>query len=82
MCAGSHLANRELFTAYIRLITAFEILPCKDPAEAPIIHPLDCSANPTALTTDPMPCKVGVKARSEEKLREWIAAAEDRTRDL
>lgn len=82
MCAGSHLANRELFTAYIRLITAFEILPCQDPTEAPIIHPLDCSANPTSLTTDPMPFKVGVKPRSEEKLREWISDAEERTREL
>lgn len=25
MCAGSHLANRELYTAFVRLICAFEM---------------------------------------------------------
>jgi phenylacetate 2-hydroxylase len=82
MCAGSHLANRELFTAYIRLITAFEILPARDPADAPVMDAIECNATPTSLTTDPKPFKVGLKPRNEARLREWIAAAEERTRDL
>ncbi|KAM0426605.1 hypothetical protein ACHAPT_008299 [Fusarium lateritium] len=82
MCAGSHLANRELYTAYIRIITAFEVLPPKDETDFPVMDAIDCSANPTALTTDPKPFKVGLKVRSESKLREWIAEAEDRTRGL
>ncbi|KAF7563872.1 hypothetical protein G7046_g252 [Stylonectria norvegica] len=81
MCAGSHLANRELYTAYIRLITAFEILPARNPVDAPIIDAIECSAVPTSLTTDPKPFKIGLKARSEGKLNEWILAAEERTRD-
>lgn len=32
MCVGSHLANRELFTAFVRLILAFEFVPPKNPA--------------------------------------------------
>ncbi|KAK7403524.1 hypothetical protein QQX98_010702 [Neonectria punicea] len=82
MCAGSHLANRELYTAYIRLITAFEILPARDPADRPEMDAIECSANPTSLTTDPKPFKVGLKVRTESKLRDWIAASEARTVDL
>ncbi|KAH6887456.1 cytochrome P450 [Thelonectria olida] len=82
MCAGSHLANRELYTAYIRLITAFEILPSQDPKDRPIMDAIECSANPTSLTNDPKPFKVGLKVRSEAKLRKWISAAEARTEDI
>lgn len=82
MCAGSHLANRELYTAYIRLITAFEILPCQDPAEAPVIDAISCTANPTSLTTDPKPFKIGLKVRNEAQVRQWIAESEARTADL
>lgn len=82
MCAGSHLANRELYTAYIRLITAFVIVEAKNAADHPIIDPIECSINPTSLTTDPKPFKIGLKVRNEEKLRTWIAEAEERTKDI
>ncbi|KAF5010523.1 hypothetical protein FDECE_3340 [Fusarium decemcellulare] len=82
MCAGSHLANRELFTAYIRLITAFEVLPPKNDEDFPVMDAIECSANPTSLTTDPKPFKVGLKVRDEAKLREWVTEAEERTRGL
>jgi phenylacetate 2-hydroxylase len=82
MCAGSHLANRELYTAYIRLITAFEILPARVPEDRPIMDAIECSANPTSLTNDPKPFKIGVKPRTEAKLKEWISAAEARTEDI
>jgi phenylacetate 2-hydroxylase len=82
MCAGSHLANRELYTAFIRLITAFEIVPPKEKKDIAIMDAIECNAVPTSLTTDPKPFKVGLKARSESRLREWIAAAEERTKDL
>ncbi|SPJ74569.1 related to O-methylsterigmatocystin oxidoreductase [Fusarium torulosum] len=82
MCAGSHLANRELYTAFIRLITAFEILPPKDKKYFPVMDAIECNANPTSLTTDPKPFKVGLKVRSEPQLRKWIAAAEERTKEL
>ena len=82
MCAGSHLANRELYTAYIRLIAAFEILPAQDLADRPIMDAIECNSNPTSLTTDPKPFKVGLRARNETELRGWIAASEERTRNL
>ncbi|RDA94950.1 hypothetical protein CP533_0137 [Ophiocordyceps camponoti-saundersi (nom. inval.)] len=80
MCAGVHLANRELYTALLRIITAFEILPARDPADfPPSLDAIDCNAIPTSLTTDPKPFKIGLRPRNEEVLRRWIAAAEERT---
>lgn len=82
MCAGSHLANRELYTAYIRLITAFKMTPPKDSADRPILDAIECNAIPTALTTEPKPFKVGFEARDAESLRKWIAESDERTKDL
>lgn len=82
MCAGSHLANRELYTAYIRLITAFKMSPPKDRADQPILDAIACNAIPTALTTEPKPFKVGFTARDPESLKRWIEESDERTKDL
>ncbi|KID95199.1 cytochrome P450 phenylacetate 2-hydroxylase, partial [Metarhizium majus ARSEF 297] len=82
MCAGSHLANRELYTAYIRLITAFEMFPSENPEDAPCMDCIECNATPTSLTLDPKPFKIGIKPRSEARLRQWVAEAEERTAHL
>lgn len=82
MCAGSHLANRELYTAFIRLITAFTVHLPKNTADYPILDALECNAIPTALTTDPKPFKVGLKPRDPVLLEKWIAASQERTKDL
>jgi phenylacetate 2-hydroxylase len=82
MCAGSHLANRELYTAFIRLITAFQIDPPKDRRDEPILDALECNAIATSLTTDPKPFKCGFRARDLGKLEEWMRESEERTRDL
>ncbi|KIN02132.1 hypothetical protein OIDMADRAFT_162082 [Oidiodendron maius Zn] len=82
MCAGSHLANRELYTAFIRLITAFRIEPPKDSRDMPILDALECNAVPTSLTTDPKPFKCGFRVRDPRKLEQWMNESEERTRDL
>ncbi|KAI4135439.1 MAG: hypothetical protein LQ347_000658, partial [Umbilicaria vellea] len=82
MCAGSHLANRELYTAFIRLISAFEILPPADSADRPILDALECNASKTSLTLDPRPFKVGIRVRDLGKLQGWMEGSEERTRDL
>ena len=79
MCIGTHLANRELYTAFVRLITAFKVVAPRDPREAPVINCLACNSNPTSLTTNPRPFRVGLKARDPEALKRWIYEAEDRT---
>lgn len=82
MCAGSHLANRELFTAFIRLFTAFRIVAPRDPNNRPILDALECNAVKTSLTTDPYPFKVGFRVRDEGNLRKWMEESEERTKEL
>lgn len=82
MCAGSHLANRELYTAFIRLFTAFKIEPPKESKDMPILDALECNAIPTSLTTDPKPFKCGFRARDLGKLEQWMRESEERTSDL
>jgi phenylacetate 2-hydroxylase len=82
MCAGSHLANRELYTAFVRLITAFHIDAPRAPQDLPILDALDCNSIPTSLTTDPKPFKCGFRARNLEALQRWMRESEERTRGL
>lgn len=82
MCAGSHLANRELYTAFLRIISAFKIVPAKDRKDDPIIDPFGANATPTGLTLDPKVFKVGFRVRDRERLEGWIRGSEERTKDL
>nr|POE58679.1 phenylacetate 2-hydroxylase [Quercus suber] len=82
MCIGSHLANRELYTAFLRLITAFEIVPPRASSDQPILDALECNQYPTSLTMDPKPFKVGLKVRDRALVDRWIAESEARTRHL
>ncbi|OBT95335.1 hypothetical protein VE01_06599 [Pseudogymnoascus verrucosus] len=82
MCAGSHLANRELYVAFVRMIMAFHIDPAQKPEDLPILDALGCNAIPTSLTTEPKPFKCGFRARDSESLKQWIQESEDKTRHL
>lgn len=82
MCAGSHLANRELYTAFIRIFSAFRIDPPRERADLPILDSLGCNSLPTSLTTEPKKFKCGFRARDLEKLKTWIAESDERTKDL
>ena len=82
MCAGSHLANRELYTAFVRLIVAFRIEESKRVEDRPVLDALGCNAVPTSLTTDPKPFKCGFRARDLEMLEKWMRESEEKTREL
>ena len=82
MCVGSHLANRELYTAFLRIITAFEVLPPKRAEDRAILDCLDVNKVSTGLTLDPKPFKVGLRVRDRPLLDKWIRESEDRTVDL
>jgi len=82
MCVGSHLANKELYTAFIRLISAFHINPPKEAKDAPILAALECNAIPTSLTLEPKKFKCGFRARDLGKLEGWMRGSEERTTDL
>ena len=80
--AGTHLANRELYTAFLRIFTAFKVVPGKDPKEAPILDALECNSIPTSLTTEPKEFKIGFRVRNQESLDRWIKQSDERTKDL
>ncbi|ODH45993.1 phenylacetate 2-hydroxylase [Paracoccidioides brasiliensis] len=82
MCAGSHLANRELYTAFIRLISAFRMVPAKNPEDHPILDALECNATKTSLTLDPKLFKVGFRVRDRESVNRWIRESDERTKNL
>lgn len=82
MCAGSHLANRELYTAFVRLISAFEIKEAANPQDRPILDCLEANAIPTSLTLEPKKFKCQFIPRDRAKLEEWIATSEERTKHL
>ncbi|KAI4912648.1 hypothetical protein J4E90_006054 [Alternaria incomplexa] len=82
MCVGSHLANRELFTAFVRLISAFKFTPPVDPRDEAVMDCLDANDIPTSLTLEPKYFKVGFKPRNRQLLDQWIKESEERVKDL
>jgi len=73
MCAGSLLANRELYLTFMRMLNSFEILPDSDVNT----HPVYGSADPTSLVTMCRDYKVIFKPRNERALREALSKAEE-----
>jgi len=73
MCTGSHLAYREMYITFIRMFIALEVLPAKDPTQRPVLTgPLECNANPTGLSIEPKPFKIGFRVRDAERLQGWF----------
>ncbi|KAF2103584.1 cytochrome P450 [Rhizodiscina lignyota] len=68
MCAGSLLANRELYLAYMRMLNSFELVKDSDVET----HPVLGSADPTSLVTMSKRYTVVFKPRNEKALREAI----------
>jgi phenylacetate 2-hydroxylase len=82
VCAGSHLANQELFIAFVRLISAFEFTPPKDKRDEPAMDCLAANAIPTSLTMEPKYFKVGFKPRDRGRLDKWIEESDGKTSNL
>src|ERR1700761_4676112 len=58
MCAGAHLANRELYAIFTRLILAFRIRETSNASKRPILDTIECNAVPTGMVTQPKPFEV------------------------
>ncbi|KAF2486796.1 putative P450 monooxygenase [Neohortaea acidophila] len=82
MCIGSHLANRELYTAFLRMIIAFEIVEPQSARDKPILDVFGCNKILTSLTLNPKEFKVGLRVRDRGVLEKWIRESEERTKDL
>lgn len=74
MCAGSLLANRELYLAYMRMLNSFEILPDSEVDT----HPVRGSIDPTSLVTMCKPYRVIFKPRDADALEAALKAADAR----
>ncbi|KAF2240058.1 putative cytochrome P450 phenylacetate hydroxylase [Viridothelium virens] len=64
MCAGSLLANRELYLVFLRMLSSFELVK-SDNVDT---RPVEGSADPTSLVTMPKRYNVIFKPRDEKKL--------------
>ena len=82
MCVGSHLANRELYVAFVRLISAFEIVGPRDPRDEPEMDALKANAIPTSLTMEPKAFKAGFRVRDRDVLETWIRESEAATAEV
>lgn len=74
MCAGSLLANRELYLVFLRMLNGFEIL--KD-SEVDV-HPVRGSADPTSLVTMCRDYKVIFRPRDAKALGAALEEADRR----
>lgn len=74
MCAGSLLANRELYLVFLRMLNSFELVPDSDVD----VHPVRGSSDPTSLVTMCRAYKVVFKPRNQGILREALKAADER----
>lgn len=79
MCAGAHLANRELYAIFTRLILAFRIHETHDLASRPILDTIECNSVPTSMVTQPKPFKVRFVPRNRDQLQTWLNESRDKT---
>ena len=82
MCAGAHLANRELYAIFTRLILAFNIRPTNDAPMTPELDTIECNSVPTSMVLQPKPFKVRFVPRDSMQLDKWVKESFDRTAHL
>ncbi|KAI9370948.1 3-hydroxyphenylacetate 6-hydroxylase [Aspergillus egyptiacus] len=70
MCAGSLLANRELYLVFIRTLNSFRIEPIAEKAEC---HPVKGNSDPTSLVAIPRKYKVRFIPKNEGALVKALA---------
>jgi 3-hydroxyphenylacetate 6-hydroxylase len=71
MCAGSILANRELYLIFMRLLNSFKIEKC-DQVD---VHPVQGNADPTSLVAMPKKYRVKFIPRHERILQTELGKA-------
>ncbi|OQE14248.1 hypothetical protein PENFLA_c039G02150 [Penicillium flavigenum] len=69
MCAGSLLANRELYLVFIRTLNSFRL----EPHDKTDCHPVRGNSDPTSLVAIPQKYKVRFVPRNEKALSKVLA---------
>jgi phenylacetate 2-hydroxylase len=82
MCIGAHLANRELYVIFTRLVLAFKIYEATDHRRRPILDSIDCNSVPTSMATQPKPFQIRLVPRDADRLANWIKESEEMTASL
>ncbi|CAF1220811.1 unnamed protein product [Adineta steineri] len=72
MCMGTHLANRELFVVFTRLILAFQIVEPINKEDAAIVDAMEANKCPASTAAQPKPFKCRFKPRNREMLNFWL----------
>ena len=77
MCAGSLLANRELYLVFLRMLGSFEIV-----ADSEVdAHPIKGNSDPASLVCMCRPYQVLFKPRNESALRRELEKADERLKE-
>lgn len=79
MCAGAHLANRQLYVIFTRLILAFHIGGSSDLRDRPELDTIECNTTPTSMVLQPKPFKVNFVPRDSQKLDAWVKESLENT---
>lgn len=82
MCAGVHLANRELYVIFTRLVLAFRIHEATNSSKRPILDTIECNSVPTSMVTQPKPFDVRFVPRDQIQLEGWINNSFQKTAHL
>lgn len=69
MCAGSLLANRELYLVFIRTLNSFRL----EPHGKADFHPVRGNSDPTSLVAIPQKYKVRFVSKNEKVLSKVFA---------
>lgn len=75
MCAGVHLANRELYVAFCKLIYFFKLEVGSEDYD---INPATACDNPRGLSSQPKPFKIKFVPRDADTIEDWIAEEKNR----
>ena len=73
MCAGSLLANRELYLLFLRMLSSFKI----EGDENIDYHPVKGNSDPTSLVAIPKKYLARFVPKNEQALREILAKSQE-----
>jgi phenylacetate 2-hydroxylase len=72
ICPGAHLANRQLYSFFMRLISAFRILPPLNKEHEMILDAMEANGCTAGLIAEPKPFKCRFEIRNKKGLDCWL----------